>query len=379
LFVLFPDSSWTRLQLRLDPGQTWDFDLKVSGDRILDVQVLEKEDHKVGRTVLVAANEKNGVLVIRAGSTAPGGLVRFEGIRASKAQVLVMEDGGSQVASRDVDFGQESALRIEIPLDESPFRVRVVDLDRRPVAGAKVTVRSPSGADLHAVDDTDIEGQASLLGVPRGPVLLDVQHGVHGRMLGIAADASLPETEVVLDARGALELELDDAGFGLAGVAVRMETPSGVSLSDAKDTDANGLVRFGPLGEGRYRLSCRRADCWPTFVEEELMSEETARLNVQMRRLASVVFELQTRDGQSVSGVPLRLKSAEFGVDAAKWLAEEKIQAPRGLATDAQGRLGIEGLPNGPYKWSILIEGEELEGKCGLKPGDANHVLIQLP
>jgi hypothetical protein len=379
LFVWSPDDSWTRLHLRLDPGSPWDFDLKVSGERTLDVQVIgDSESLDYDPEVIVAATEDNGILVVRSKITDSSWRARFEGIRASKAQLFVLSADGAMLSAQDVDLAK-AATQVEVSIEEEPFRVHVVDRDDRPVQGATVTVRSVEGSDVYSVDDTDARGWASLRGVPEAAVLLDIQHGVEGVRFGVAVDAAVRSTDVVLQAQGQIELHVLDGDVPLAGVAARMETPAGVSLSKAQVADEHGVLRFSSLGEGRYRFSCRRADAWPAFVETDLDNGEQARLFVQMRRLASATLRVCNRDGLPLADVPISIVSSEFDTPLQTWLADERIHSSSALVSGVRGELRLEGLPSGPYSWTVQLEGLPVGGAFVLAPGNDNAVLIQLP
>src|SRR5262249_49146272 len=148
--------------------------------------------------------------------------------------------------------------------------------DGAALPGAWVRIRSLNGADVQAADDTDSSGTAELFGIRKGPVLLDVVHGIAGTCLGVPIDASTDETEFVLEARGSLEVKVMDGEVPIGGAAVRMETTGGVSLSDARRTDGSGGARFESLGAGSYRLACQRSDCWPAVLDRKLDAREHA-------------------------------------------------------------------------------------------------------
>jgi len=373
--VVQPDGSWARLHLRLDPGEDWTFDLKVSGDRRLDVHVADSRGQPLSFVphVMVGGQEENGVLVVRMKETVDS-RASFEGIRAAKVQVIAMDPDFNFVASQDVTFGSDASKSIDIRVGEEPFRVHVVDAERAPVPGANVTVRSASGAEIHGIGQTSVDGWAEIVGLPSGALLMDVQHGVVGRSFGNPIDAAVKELEFVLEATGALELDLVDGDLPLAGVLTRIQTTAGVTLGDARQTDDQGHVRYESLGEGNYHLACHRADCWPTTVDEELATGEQARVRVQMRRLAEFEFTLLSPDGLPVSDVAVEFRSDEFGVPIDAWLEEEKIRAPGGLTTDQRGSIRVEGLPRGTYSWSATALDQTLTGVFELKPGAENRV-----
>jgi hypothetical protein len=380
-FVVYhPDGSWVRLQLRLDPGKEWVFDLKVAGERGLDVHVSDSRGRALPYVpnVMVGAQEETGVLVVRM-KEADDGRASFEGIRAAKVQVFVLDPDFEFVASRDVAFGAESGETLDIRVGEQPFRVHVVDAERAPVPGAYVTIRSAAGGEIHGVDQTGADGWADLVGLPSGTLLMDVQHGVVGRSFGNPIDASAKELEFVLEATASLELEIRDGDEPLAGVLTRIQTTAGVTLGDARQTDDQGRVRYESLGEGNYHLACYRADCWPTAVDEDLAPGEQARVPVQMRRLADLEFTLLSPDGLPVADVPVELESLEFDVPIDTWLREEKIRAPGGLTTDERGTIRVEGLPRGEYSWSLTAFEQPLTGSIELEAAKQNRASAYLP
>lgn len=379
LAVTYPDSMWARLHLRLDPGKEWKFDFRVGGPRSLHVHIADpKGGEASGRLLLLSCQEDNGVFVVRLGSTSYEGVASFHGIRANQVQVWLLREDGSLGSSRGFSFGDRSTLQAEFELDDAPLRVRVVDASHAALSGAWVTVRSLAGSEVHGVDDSDSDGWAVLAGVGEVPLLIDVNHGIAGRRQGVPIDASIREHEIVLAAEGSLEIRVVDGDEPLATVAARIETTGGVTLSEAFQTDAAGLVRFDAVGEGAYRIGLRRPDCWPTFAEQQLGAEEKAHLDVQMRRLADLELTLLDERGLPVSGAEVELASAEFAADVDAWLKEERVRAPNGLTTDLRGVLRIEGLPRGGYEWSVTVEGQLLSGTFELAASQVNQVSIRL-
>jgi hypothetical protein len=379
LLVLYPDDSWGRLQLRLDPGQEWDFDFRVAGDRKLDVHVVDER----GRVrapitgVYVSAQEETGIFVVRFAWTNEGS-ASFQGIRATRGQLWLLDKEDNIVTTRDASF-PDPVNSIEVRVGEKPFRVRIVDSDRGAIPGAWITIRSPDGLEIRGADDTDTDGWAELGGLPAGALLMDVQHAVAGRRIGVPIDASLDELEFELEASGAIELQLLDGSEPLSGVATRIETTAGYPLGETRQTDDQGRARFESLGEGAYHLACRRADCWPAFVDEDLGSDEHARVQVQMRRLADLEFTVSSADGLPVSGMAIELTSSEFEAAVETWIQEERVRAPGGLTTDQRGTIRVEGLPRGPYTWSVSLEDQSIEGSFELTPAQENRVSAHLP
>jgi len=377
LIVMEPDGSWMRQHLELQAGQDWNVEASVAGARTLDVLVLDEKEKPPPYTpgILVAAQEENGILALRH-RLAPDGAASFAGIRASRVEVNVIDLAGQFVVTRPVDFDAELHASVTIHLGGEPLRIHVVDPEGVPIAGAWVRTRSSSGEDILGVDDTDSSGWASQIGLPPGMLLLDIEHGSAGKRLGIPIEASAKEIEVVLQARGAIELVLVDGEAPLANVSAQIETSGGVRLGDTKITGAAGEVAFPQLGEGSYHIACRRADCWPVRVDEDLAPDETARREVQMRRLAELEITVLEETGLPVSGVELELESNEFDVQVASWIAAGSVRAPAGLVSDAHGKIRLEGLPRGPYSWSLTLGDRGQSGTLEITPGETNEESI---
>jgi uncharacterized surface anchored protein len=204
--------------------------------------------------------------------------------------------------------------------------------------------------------------------------LVDAVHD-SGMRLAVPIDASLREQELVLEPTGSLTLVLKDGDVALAGVTTRVQTPDGTSLAAPLDTDADGTARRDGLGEGAYYVACSRNDCWPTSVRHTLAAGERANVDVAMRRLANAELLVLGPEGLPLTGVTATLTSLEFKHEVSDWLAQGGVEAPTGLTTNQSGRILVEGLPNGPYGWSIQLESGTAAGSFTLAPGENARIL----
>lgn len=380
LVIEMPDGAFSRLDLELDPGESWAFEHKIAGDRRLAIRVLDAKGEPLSPSpsVYLSGQETSGLFVVRWAPTGDDGFTRFEGIRAEQVQALVLDSTNQTLATRDIALGPHGDRQVDIRIGDHPLRVRVVDGDGVAVTRAWVTLFSADGARVLAVDDTGADGWADLFVVDVGAALLEVRHGIAGMRHGIPIDASVPEHEVVLDARGRVELRLVDGEQPLAGVTALLETTGGTALSVPVETDAQGRARFEPLGEGRYHYAFRRADCWPTVIDVDLEADKHVQKDVQMRRLANVRIVVRNRDGVPVSAIEVELHSKEFGEAVASWLARGQIDSPTGLVTDGKGEIRIDGLPRGGYVWSVSGAEGPTSGIFELAPAETGQVVIQL-
>lgn len=380
LYLSEPGGDWSRLDLHLERGASWRYDFKIAGERRLKVHALEANGEPVAEEtpILLGALEENGPYVLRHTLASSEGTALFEGIRASEAEVIVLAPNGDEAASQGIHLGAESSLEVTIRLGAPNLSLRVVDGEGVPIAGVSVRVRSLDGNAIHSVGRTDADGWASLAGVPRSSVLLDLLHGIAGTRQGIPFDATIDRQEFVLEATGRIDLRVVDGMEPLAGVAVSLRSESGVLLSSTKETDADGFTRFEPIGEGTYLFGCSQPDAWPSNLVINVAEDERVERRVQMRRLADLELTLRRADGIPIGGTDVFLRSLEFGLDVAEWLAAGRVTASGGLRTDGLGVLRVEGLPRGSYEWAVAGEATA-SGSFELLPAQRNRVEARLP
>jgi hypothetical protein len=165
-------NAWTRVDLELVAGASWDFDCRLVGPRKLDVLVRRADDEPLdyAPVVMASAQEETGHFVLRARQTHEG-RVSFEGIRAERVQLSVVDGQSQVVATREIHFEGRERVETELLVGEKPLRIHVVDGDGAPIAGAWVRTRSPSDAHIFGMDDTDSDGWASQFGLPEDTVL----------------------------------------------------------------------------------------------------------------------------------------------------------------------------------------------------------------
>jgi len=374
LIVQYPNLSWTRLHLDLQPGREWDFELEVAGGTRLDVLVTDAEGKETDfAPSLLVDLEEDGLRVLRGVGQEGMTPARVEGLRASSATVYVLRDS-EIVATRRVELAPGATTLAEIRLGEGALRARVVDGERAPVAGAWVVLRDPATGERVSARDTDTDGWANLLGVPERALVADVLHA-SGERYGVALDGGQREHELVLAPEGSIELVFRDGELALEGVETRLETVRGTPLKDVRASDARGVARYEALGAGQYRFGCARVDCWPVSVERALGEGEEARMEVELRRLGELEIKLWSASGGTAGGVELALVCLDLDLDGdvGEWLRAGRIEAPDGLTTKADGTLSLRGLPHGRYAWRV---GEEA-GEVTLEPG-ANELELRL-
>jgi hypothetical protein len=369
------EGAFVRLHLALKSGAEWDFSVGVGGSKRLTVRLLEEDGtvHTDPVSMFVGGTE-DGHYVLRETERPEDGLYHFAGIATDSLDVSATSFAGEDIAAKQVSLAGRDSLQVDLVIESSPLRVRVVDPDGEPLPAVRVRVRALDENRVLVVNNTASDGWVSLPGVPREACLLDAMHD-SGMRLAVSIDASLREQELVLEPSGSLTLVLKDGDMALAGVTTRIQTPDGTSLATAMDTDADGTVRRDGLGEGAYYFACTRADCWPANLRHVLATGEQATVAVPMRRLASAELLVLGPEGLPVTGVAAALTSLEFKREVADWLAEDRVTSSTGLTSNVSGRILLEGLPNGQYGWSIALESGTSAGSFILATGENARTL----
>jgi len=228
------------------------------------------------------------------------------------------------------------------------------------------------------VDSTDSKGVAEFRGVPEHDVIIHLQHSALGRQFGTVRDGAQEEVEVVFESDSTINLRTADGVESLEGVLCHLLDSIGRSAMTST-SDTGGHALFEMLGPGRYNIRAERRDCWPAdrWVE---VNDGGTQVDLQMRRLGGFEIEVVSREGLAIRGQAVGLRSLEFDGDVAGWLAEQLVRSEKGLVTDATGHVRIEGLPHGPYRWTIALDGGgTLEGEVEVPVGSVGKKHIALP
>jgi RNA polymerase sigma-70 factor (ECF subfamily) len=363
-------ADYARLHLNLAPGEDWSFEVGIGGRRTVSARLLDEEGKPYAPSLwMLAGGNEFGHYVLRMDGTPEAGQFVLGGIGTDEIELVALADDGTVLASKPLDFDGQDTLEVELRIEASPLHIRVIDPSGASVAGASVRIRSTDENRVLSVGRTSTDGDCSLAGAPHEQVLIDVDHPELGRRFGVPIDASVRRHELVLEASGSLTLKVRDGVDPLAEVETRLQTPDGTVLADPLSTGNDGLVRHRALGAGTYRIFCTRADGWPVLLNCALAAGEDKVVEVALRRLADVDLVVLGVDGLPVAGVPVQLTSTEFATDVTSWLAEERVHSDTGLVTNLNGRVRLEGLPNGPYGWVISLPEAESAGAFRLDPG----------
>ena len=179
-----------------------------------------------------------------------------------------------------------------------------------------------------------------------------------------------------LDSSASVRATLVERGKPAVGVPVRLMESGGWRMLLAGTSDTTGLAQFNSLSPDLWDLHVSGGGWWPT--KTSIRASETADPTpVEVRRMGSLEV-LVSREGFAVSGAAVSLVSTEQDEPVQTWLDEGRAFAgPTGLVTDNTGKVDLNGLPNGPYTWTVtLSDGTSLQGTCHVPAGDTNQLSV---
>ena len=189
---------------------------------------------------------------------------------------------------------------------------------------------------------------------------------------GLGAVAVADRLEVPRAERGVVEMPVEPmvtVSAQLTGDAV--ETAGAqllLSHSSWTEPVLSALLSTGApapqwqLSRGRYRATWSGAGIWPGAVD---IAVGTAPLRVEVAVRALGDLELDLHSSQGTAGAMLELQDQLTGTAVAQWLAEGRVKGSGHVQStvqaDEHGRVRLQGLPSGRYRWRHGGVGGEIE------------------
>jgi len=245
---------------------------------------------------------------------------------------------------------------LEVRLDRSPVVFRVVDSRRNPLEGQSVCVHCADDcSDWFTCGFTDAQGLCTFAGLPREKALVTVSRFPEGKMPWIAVDLSHAENpiDLVFAPDCPLSVQLFERGVPMPGVEVTAQETRGPQSLGSASTDDQGKASFCPVGKGDWLLSVTHPGYWrePRVVP---VACEAGPIPLEVRRLGSVQFIVKTGLGNPADKAAVDLLSEESGKWASELITTGLVPSPStGLRTGPDGRVRVDGLPNGRFQWKI--------------------------
>ncbi len=373
-------SAWRRLTLNLVPNESWRVSHRLAGPRHLTVEVMQEGGEKVDVSggLFVLYTTPDGVFTVLCDQVPADGIVELSGIDAENLHIEVRDRDLQFVAGTEGSFNGQDDLSLTLLLGGEPFFVHVVDKKGDPIGGVQVVIDDTQPTSMILFGTTDADGVCELRGVPPRDLFIQLSHPMRGARLNVPCNGRDGEVEVVLLDEARLELRLVDGEIPLGEVICRLLTSMDREALAPASSKPDGTVAWEGLSPGHYRISASRSDCWPVVVEAEATAKGEA-VAVQMRRLGDILCLVRNQAGLPVAGQAIGLHSLEFEVDVARWVEDGRVEAGAGLVSDQEGRVRVEGLPHGPYRWTLSTSGEPFEGIVTTEPGTVVELPLVLP
>ena len=243
------------------------------------------------------------------------------------------------------------------------------------VSSATGSERKSLGLPFHFAAPLGTAAFLQLLPEPDGTFVLPHAAGSALTWLatdGLSAVAAVDRLEVPRADRGVVEMPVEPmvtVSAQLSGDAV--ETAGAQLLlahSSWTEPVLSALLSTGApapqwqLSRGRYRATWSGAGIWPGAVD---IAVGTAPLRVEVAVRALGDLDLDLHSSQGTAGAMLELQDQLTGTAVAQWLAEGRVKGSGHVQStvqaDEHGRVRLQGLPSGRYRWRHGEVGGEIE------------------
>ncbi len=372
-------------RLLLEPGRDWTYEFPVTGQRTLRVQVRGVDPTSASYFVFGQFSHPSGRPMNRNADVSPDGWATFHGPPVGTFQVGLAADVDLSTIALASGRIEESSDTTEIVLEPSKhaFVFRVVDAENAPVEGAQFFVTRKDNESSLVSQFTDVQGMCTFRMSQPGDHRGLIRHATLGSLLlphvELVADRAEP-TEILFGPSQSVEARLLDGTQPLKGVHCMLWDTQKQFGWPPTTTNESGVATWGPFNGAPFILEVNQGACWPTTASVS-SGPKGSPTPIQVRRRGSLEFTLLNSQGLLVSGQPLQLTSVEFGASVLTWAKEKKVKiAQSELVSDAHGRLRIDGLPRGDFRWSLDSgAGQTVEGTATVQPATVTELTIVVP
>jgi hypothetical protein len=373
--VVFPDWSQLIRQFDLNPGHDVKLEIPLRG-RSLDVEVaasagtsLPADGFLIASFTDRAERRDEQAYVLPA-----DGHVHITRLEGDSVMLEVQDAHRAALALRWVSLEPKTLAPVQIQLTSDVQQFRVVDSQREPLAGARLTFSDAHGHSGWVRDlETDSRGLCSVSCLSSSELFVNVFHfsiGLRPSELVQISASPRATVEFVLAPNLSLVVRLLERNHPGAYVEAWAKDSRGLSYGlGTRFSDADGIVKWGPVSPGDYRVSIAQPGYWQTEQAVHL-GNASDPITIQVRRLGSLQTSIVDRYGAAAPGVELELQSIEESASVADWIHSGAVPSPpNGLVSDAQGHLRVDAIPNGDYRWSVKrTDGSPLTGVVNVPP-----------
>ena len=382
-----PDNSSVFFGQDFVVGYDWKIEIPVKGTRQLIVDVAPSPEAEVPELGFVVVHYDHNWATCKRSVTdyAFDGPVVIDGMPDTDLMVQVQDRDGVTIGLANGSFDGRPELRLRVEIGADPQLFRVVDATHQPLGGVSVVVGVKRDTKRQSCGQTDARGECRLLVPTGGPLFASLNSNTHGYRVGIPVVASEDPNEaieLVLTGDAEVELLLRDGDRPVAGLVCALEDHflnTGTWIPNLT-SDSQGQVAWDQLSPGEFLLRAHHPDYLPVR-EIVRASPDAAPVVIQVRQTGRTTFQATSQSGRPVFDLALELTNLEFQKNVQEWIdIDYVLPPPRGLVTDATGRLFLDDLPHGDYRWRVRRPGfDPVEGLFTVIAGGEVHVSVALP
>jgi hypothetical protein len=340
------------------PGRSWKISIPISGFASLEARIEPRPGQLLppGLSVEARALGARGDRTMRLVPVSDNGVARFEALEPGRHALFLLDSRKLEIGSTEVEVGYVDTTAV-LPMGDAQLSVLVVSPRGLPLSGVHVQL---DGAGVDSpwcqARETDRDGAATFSAVSPGAYLAGIWHSEFGWRVGIpihVAQVRASTIQLAFEDSYELQVKLLEDGHPLPGVQVHVRDAAGRYPLVSQVSDDDGRIAHPSLARGSYALIVDQPGFWPSMAIVTLdRSREDAIMNV--RSTGSLEVSWPSSPSEVLLGGSLELVDLTSAEGVSNWLPTGRIESSTGSMTaDSSGRLLLEGLPRGLYRWSI--------------------------
>lgn len=373
--VWTPDGERIAVNVDLISGRHWEVLIPVFTERTVVVNVEPESGKPLPDDLWVEASYlgPGGHTSSRVSPVEADGRSTFYCVSGDGAVFRAIDERGVYYASLWAALADAPLAEVTLRLSGKVSHLLLLDSDEKPVSGAFVMVMVP-GDSLHdqfsATSDSAGMITLSEYGSDTIYLMVDTGQGILAVTPPIHLDVDEDPIRVHLDSSSMVAARLEEAGVPAVSVRADLAAPDVFAAFRTATSDGEGMVRFQGLSKTTYTLRVEGDGWWPAEYQLSASAEPPIQ-TLRVRRIGTLAVKI-TRLGLPLPKAELRLTSLLDDLDVRTWIESGHISTgPSGLVSDLKGNVIVQGLPAGPYRWTVLVPGlVPLQGQIEVRPLD---------
>lgn len=318
-----------------------------------------------------------------AGWSAEQGAFVLRGLGSGEVVLQLVDASGAALGLQSLRLAEKAHQTVTLELGGARHRVRLIDARGEPWVSCAVHASLDGGSGWYSTANTDAAGELELGPFEQHRVVLSARLGneglAYGQMVELEPDPART-TVVTLEPGPRSLLRLSELGVPRAGVHVAYRhaaAPNAVEFTYA--SDESGFIKGPFCAPGTYELRVNHRDSWPARPSLRIDGSGTP-VELELFSLGVLEFTAADLGGRPIAGARLELAHRELGEEAGAWIASGLLARPSGgLTSDQDGRLILEGVPRGTYRWKWTAPGgESATGEVVLAPRGRAEVVARI-